>query len=160
MSKPALRSAVSRHASSCQDIVGKQKMENNISENVKTSENAQNVCLHNKHGYCKFRNLCRFHHVEEICFDNSCDVERCVRRHPKVCSYYREFKYCKFGSYCSYLHKKTDVDTTKIIQLQEQSTLGDDFKALSKLVEDNCREIRSVRDELMIYPHQLQTKVL
>ena len=91
---------------------GNKKMENVFfSENAKTSDDVQNVCLYNKHGYCKFRNLCRFHHVEEICFDNSCDVERCVRRHPKVCSYYREFKYCKFGAYFKFDHTET-LNTT------------------------------------------------
>ena len=45
-----------------------------FSENAKATKDVENVCLYNKDGYCKFRNLCKFNHVEEIGFD----VERCA----------------------------------------------------------------------------------
>ena len=110
-------------------------------------EVVHNVCLYNKHGYCKYRSFCKFQHFQDICSEVSCDIERCLLRHPKVCSYYEEFSYCKFGSYCAYLHRKQGLRNSEIIQ-QEQSK--DDMQALSMLVENCRRQVTAPRDEVKL----------
>ena len=64
-----------------------------------------NFCLYNKYGHCKYRETCHRHHVNELCEETMCKTEDCQKRHPKKCRFYLEFKYCKFGSYCSFSHK-------------------------------------------------------
>ena len=65
----------------------------------------QNVCKYNKYGFCKFRTTCRKQHIKKICSKNGCESEKCYLRHPKVCRYYREIGYCKFGEWCLFKHE-------------------------------------------------------
>ena len=66
---------------------------------------AENLCLYNKFGFCKFRDTCKFRHVQEKCENSDCEVNNCQRRHPKECRYWRDFNRCKFGDYCLYKHE-------------------------------------------------------
>ena len=43
-------------------------------------------------------------HVEKICGTTQCVPKTCNLRHPKVCSFYRDYKNCKFAGYCSFSH--------------------------------------------------------
>ena len=63
------------------------------------------VCLFNKFGHCKYQTACRKRHINTICEKEKCEVDNCCERHPRECNYYREYKRCKFGSYCSFTHK-------------------------------------------------------
>ena len=64
---------------------------------------AENVCRYNKFGYCKFGEVCRKFHNDELCEDTSCDPLMCQKRHPRECKYYRNFKICKFNP-CKFSH--------------------------------------------------------
>ena len=63
-----------------------------------------NVCHYFKFGYCKHADHCRRRHIREKCENKDCDARTCEKRHPIECKYYRDFKRCKFGSYCLYEH--------------------------------------------------------
>ena len=39
-----------------------------------------------------------------MCEDESCDIIKCMKRHPKKCRYWANFGRCKFGTFCSYKH--------------------------------------------------------
>ena len=65
---------------------------------------AQNVCSFNKFGFCKFREVCRKQHNNEICDKPSCDWTTCNFIHPKICRYRRDYNYCKFGEFCKLKH--------------------------------------------------------
>jgi hypothetical protein len=51
----------------------------------------QPVCLFNKFGHCKFQKKCKKMHIIEVCGILDCEVRNCKLRHPKVCSFYRDF---------------------------------------------------------------------
>ena len=75
----------------------------------------QNVCGFFEFGYCKYEERCRKLHVNGECEILSCDISN-IKRHPIVCRYLRDFRYCKFGAYCKFSHKslqnnvKEDLD--------------------------------------------------
>ena len=63
----------------------------------------QNVCKWNKYGYCKHGDMCRKLHVNDICENSSCKIICCLKRHPKHCKFYANYKRCKFDP-CAFLH--------------------------------------------------------
>ena len=67
------------------------------------------ICLYNKYGYCKYKNLCRYHHVVDKCEDENCDVTSCFKRHPKTCRYFYRYNRCKFNDSCSFSHISSTV---------------------------------------------------
>ena len=109
------------------------------------------VCRHFKFGFCRFKEHCRQLHVSESCSDESCEVEKCPKRHPKICRYYETYKRCKFTEYCLYSHKlphekeivdlkvelkavhdkvislEKDIETTKVI-LNEKNKVIENLK--------------------------------
>ena len=64
----------------------------------------ENLCLHNKFGFCKHGNYCWKRHVEEKCENLECEGSHCERRHPQECIYFKNYKRCKFDEYCAYSH--------------------------------------------------------
>ena len=70
----------------------------------------ETVCLFNKFGHCKFSTRCRQFHLNEICENELCESQNCLKRHPRVCRFYNQYQRCKFGEFCSYLHQtKTKI---------------------------------------------------
>ena len=69
----------------------------------------EKVCLFNMYGFCKFRETCHKTHFKEICEDESCETSNCFKRHPVKCKYFEIYNRCKFGSFCLFSHKTTDV---------------------------------------------------
>ena len=61
--------------------------------------------IKNKFGYCKFQERCHYRHVTLVCEDDKCDVFKCEKRDPKICSYYRDFRRCKFTVGCKFKHE-------------------------------------------------------
>ena len=68
----------------------------------------QNVCRYWKFGHCKFADKCRLMHVDEVCQNPECEIKTCNMRHPRVCTYFRDYRRCKFGEYCSFKHEEND----------------------------------------------------
>ena len=63
-----------------------------------------------------------------MCNIPSYETSKCNSRHPKICSYFRNYGKCKFGDWCSYQHKRNSGDNydpkyeeifEKIIKLEE-----------------------------------------
>ena len=103
---------------------------------------SENVCKHNKYGYCKFQEKCRFQHVKQICPRKDCEIEKCSLRHPRECRYYREYSRCKFGSFCFYHHKDGDkvsenreIENKLNVSDEKQNELEHKLTYLSKLLE-------------------------
>jgi len=63
----------------------------------------QNVCNHNKFGYCKYKDMCRNMHVDQKCENTSCDISMCIQRHPVQCKFFRDYNRCKFDP-CKFEH--------------------------------------------------------
>ena len=66
-----------------------------------------NVCSFDYSGFCKFGDYCQRHHFREICQDRSCRNSSCQKRHPRVCYFFINFRNCKFGTDCRYLHESS-----------------------------------------------------
>ena len=62
------------------------------------------VCIRSKFGFCKFDRNCVNIHYTEVCYDTHCRGGECEKRHPVVCSFFRNYGRCKFGNYCAYRH--------------------------------------------------------
>ena len=69
----------------------------NMVSEVMMAELSENVCRFNKHGFCKFRDLCRYKHVDELCARQNCSGVNCSKRHPRLCRFHSRFGFCKFG---------------------------------------------------------------
>ena len=77
---------------------------NTTTMDVKKQISVSHVCLHNKHGFCKFGQYCRKNHIYEICLENDCDIQSCSKRHPRPCRFFQLYQRCKFGTYCAFNH--------------------------------------------------------
>ena len=80
----------------------------------------QNICNFNKFGFCKFRDRCRKQHVNDKCENSSCDISVCMRRHPRRCKYYSEYKRCKYGEWCRFEHVE-NVSNVEIDDLKKEN---------------------------------------
>ena len=47
----------------------------------------QNVCRYFKFGFCRFKEMCRFMHISEVCENPSCEIKLCNLRHPRICNF-------------------------------------------------------------------------
>ena len=72
-----------------------------------------NICTFNKYGYCKYQEVCRKQHENQICENSSCDIPRCRFRHPRPCKYYKRHRRCKFDL-CAFLHIDSDGGFEKL----------------------------------------------
>ena len=98
------------------------------------------MCRYYKFGFCKYLKRCQFLHIKEICENNYCDVRTCSQRHPRICSYYRDYNRCKFGEWCNFKHvNKSKNSNTEIIKK---------IKDLEKLIVEKDALITSLVDRI------------
>ena len=97
----------------------------------------QNVCCHNKYGFCKFGRTCRKKHVDEICETTDCETNLCERRHPRNCKFFSEFGRCKFGVYCRFKHATENSNNDQEIEtLKELLKVKDEqIAAIAKKID-------------------------
>ena len=118
--------------------------------------NQSGVCLHNKHGFCKFGQRCRKVHIYEICSENNCEIQTCMKRHPKPCSFYQLYQRCKFGIYCAFMHSesiqskeiellKVKVEILEIEKRKKSEEISDLYERL-EMVETILAEREQVFD--------------
>ena len=68
----------------------------------------QNVCTWNKYGYCRYRDVCRKLHVNELCVNIAREHLNCKLRHPTTCKYCRKYQRCKFDP-CAFKHEANEI---------------------------------------------------
>ena len=109
-------------------------------------DGSTHVCQFYKYGYCRYREVCRNQHVKDVCDNKNCDVKRCQKRHPKVCTYFRKSQRCKFGVHCLYSHESEQILSrrnddvleilSKIKNLEEKNIeLMKKVESLEKVIE-------------------------
>ena len=115
----------------------------------------QKICFKNKFGYCKYRESCFFQHVTLVCDDDKCDIFKCDKRHPKICKWYRDFRWCKFTLGCKFKHEnKYDIFEKFDKKLEELKAInnnnGNDdlakkaeekLESVEKMLENQRKEI-------------------
>ena len=103
------------------------------------------ICNHDKYGYCKFTQVCRKYHVQEICLENKCEHQNCLKRHPKNCRFFSIYQRCKFGEYCAFKHSENE-------QRKEIDELKDKVKHLEDKDSDKSKDILELNDRIeMLY---------
>ena len=105
----------------------------------------ESVCLHYKRGYCKYRESCRFKHIDAICNNVNCDIQKCENRHPKRCRYFFAYGCCMFGSNCSYIHISS-----------VQNDAFEDFYQLRNEFNINKHEVVSLKSRLEIIEEKVR----
>ena len=119
----------------------------------------QAICFKNKFGYCRYSDSCRYKHVTLVCDEGQCDIQKCEKRHPKICKYYRDFRRCKFTVGCKYKHEnnqekinnlekqmdkqKEELEEKNAYILQLELRLGEIEK---KFKEEQIRTDKRIRD--------------
>ena len=127
----------------------------------------ESICKFNQSGFCKYQTHCRKQYIMDICPTSLCSNMSCSLRHPKVCKFFTNFRRCKFGESCAYLHgPNIETDDVRIGELEQeiknlQAKINEIETSLLKLehieeriksVEEsnnkNCESIKDVKNSL------------
>ena len=101
-----------------------------------------NVCKYNQFGFCKFGDLCRKPHVNELCKNLHCEKKLCLKRHPKECKYFATNNTCKFEKQgCAYKHVES-------INQSDIQKLSNDLKSLTSTIKEMMSKINQLELEL------------
>ena len=115
---------------------------------------AVEVCRFNRFGYCRFKEMCRHRHIDQLCTDTDCDMDSCDKRHPKACIFFNAYKRCKFGSYCRYSH---DLDTDKHeMERTSNCSLRQEILTLSSKIKAMEEEFSTIIEETVIVKVRLE----
>ena len=104
----------------------------------------QNVCRYYKIWFCRYSEKCRFPHVKEECENEECEVRSCYLRHLKICSYYRDYRRCKFTVGCRYKHENQSESFEKLkkkIEKLEQNMVDKEITEMERKVKKQQQEI-------------------
>ena len=89
----------------------------------------EQVCLHQKFGFCKYKEKCNKRRLDEECKD----LGNCDKRHPKLCRRYILEVSCSYGERCEYLQKEKDISPADL-KLKER------IDELEKVVREKVSE--------------------
>ena len=108
--------------------------------------NCETIYRHNKYGYCKCGETCRYLHVNYLCERSDCEIYRCEKRHPRECKYWREYRRCKFNEFCSYSHKE-EHNTEKAAcdtYASDLEHMKSEIEIIEKLIDETNKEIKEL----------------
>ena len=111
---------------------------------------AQNICRYFKFGFCKYLVKCRFQHIKEICENKDCNVKSCSLRHPKICSFYREYNRCKFGEWCLFKHVDENKNSDEEI-LSKIENLEKLIEQKDSLISILVEKVKFIEEKLAIH---------
>jgi hypothetical protein len=118
----------------------------------------QSVCVFNKYGFCKYLETCRNYHEKKICEISQCEVRKCPLRHPKICKFYRDNGYCKFGEFCYFSHKtKMNIENYRKENEEILSKLAEVDRSL-KALEEKERETKAIIENLKAVNEQSESQ--
>ena len=88
------------------------------------------------------------HHFEDICQDKTCRSFVCKKRHPRVCYFYSNFRNCKFGDWCRYLHENIEpVEVQFRSNYEDIKNLENELKNLKTELESKVKDLKKQNDE-------------
>lgn len=109
----------------------------------------KDFCRKFKYGYCKYKDKCHFRHNTTMCTDNNCKVFDCEKRHPRTCSYFKEYRRCKFTTFCLFKHQ-TGNDLNDIIEKMKKNE-----KELNE-IEHKLKKLSDVEKKLEAFEKENQ----
>ena len=98
----------------------------------------ENVCDYNKYGFCKYRLTCRRMHIMEKCCETNCEIKKCRQRHPRICRYWRDIGYCKFGQWCLFKHEGVNKSDDEVKELSSK------IDAIEQIINEKSKLIESL----------------
>ena len=110
------------------------------------------VCLYNKHGFCKYCETCRNIHYEEMCIIKSCSIITCNKWHPSKCRYFRIYNRCKFGTFCLFSHDKTADN------ILNKNSENKELKAKVVALEDDVKKLKEENNSGIARINKLEEK--
>ena len=84
-------------------------------------------------------------HIDDVCETFQCETKECNLRHPKICSFYRDYGFCKFAEYCSFshnVHKTNDALENEIRDIKKE------LVSLKENEKDHNKQIQKLEDEI------------
>ena len=106
------------------------------------------ICKYHEDDYCKLKDQCEKHHVNEECKEGSyCEnIKTCPLRHPKNFKIIFMEEPCGFQETCAYNHKKrSNYQNTEIDMLHEEVKR---LKAELDNLKGNFKSVLSMRAEI------------
>ena len=116
---------------------------------------APTLCLFNKYGYCKYKETCRKHHVNEKCENVSFEVAMCRLRHPKFCKFYKNYGYCKFSP-CAFNHKEETFVRESQKMETEMKALSDKMVALETIISEKNTQIQELSNKMSCLENKIK----
>ena len=106
------------------------------------------IFLFIKFGHCKFRDNCRYRHINLLCDEVECDIINCSRRHPKMCrNFGNNFRPCKFKEHCSFRHVSLSAANQVILEVP---TMNDKIQYLDKLINEKDEQIEALEHRITL----------
>ena len=103
----------------------------------------QDICNFNHMGFCKFVIECFKYNEDDICKARNCAPQKCRKHHPRVCKYFREYSFCKFGQDCAFIHNE-------VVKSNELKSMMEDIKTIHTEVDvlkNNVKSLLSIKQE-------------
>ena len=114
------------------------------------------VCYKFKFGFCKFKERCIYRHVTLVCDDYRCDVSKCEKRHPKICKFYRDYKWCKFTVGCLYKHENQYEIFEKIEKKLEEVKCNHSNIDIKKITKNTDEKFERMESKIQILTKQIE----
>ena len=113
----------------------------------------ENICFHNKFGFCKFGQRCFRFHENKLCENGNCNIQNCNLRHPKFCRYFGKYNNCKFGTYCRFKHVRIEAE------VMENKKYDEEIDKLRREINDCKSKIREKEGEIKLLEKMLSEKI-
>ena len=98
---------------------------------------------------------CRRYHENKKCEKLDCEIRDCPLRHPKVCRFFTDFRFCKFGEWCKFSH---EVLRNASSSNEEIERLQNKLMAVENDLKKNSEKVLKLENEIKDIKHKLSEK--
>ena len=110
-------------------VAGKKSVSDQVKDASNSSDKTKKEkrCRYYNHGFCKYREKCRFIHPKEVCqvyIEGKCEEQSCQNRHPRACKWFQGESGCRRSEDCDYSHDKLVCGNKKVKSYQNYKCAG------------------------------------